>query len=401
MSRNKVVVNSTLSDLKKFTFIVKNRKEIIEGASQAPLLRTYGVNETAKALHPSRLHLLVKKVVPMGGGVKSFVLTNNLNKGTQALPYFKAGQFIALSFKVGSSYVTRPYSIVSSPALALTNNEYIISVKPAQNGFASSYILNNWRAGTAIEAVGPYGNFCYNPVRDEKKIVGIAGGSGVSPFISLAQAIADGTEDAQLTLLYGCRKLSDATFKPLLDELMQRCNRVKAVYVFSDEKVDKCERGFISRAIIEKYAPERYSLFVCGPASLYRFIASEVSLMNIERKNIRFEVFDITKNLNSFEEFLKDKEGKEFYLTVYKRGDIIAELKCRCDESILTALERGGIAAPSLCRSGECGFCRSKLTAGEVFIPKETDKRRIADAKFNFIHPCCTYPASDVAIEIF
>ncbi|HOD02630.1 MAG TPA: 2Fe-2S iron-sulfur cluster-binding protein [Clostridiales bacterium] len=401
MSKNKVVVRSTLGDLKKFASIVSTRKGIIESASQSPLLRTYGVNETAKALHPPVLHLIVKKVVPMGGGVKSFVLTNNLNKGTQALPYFKAGQYIGLSFKIGNSFVTRPYSIVSSPALALKNNEYIITVKPKYNGFASSYILNNWRTGTAIDAVGPYGNFCYSPIRDEKTILGVAGGSGVSPFISLAQAIADGTEDVDLILLYGCRKLSDATFKPLLDELMQSCKRVKAVYVFSDEKVDKCERGFVSRAIIEKYAPERYSLFVCGPASLYRFIASEVSLMDIERKNIRFEVFDKTKNLGSFEEFIEEKEGKEFYLTVYKRGDIIAELKCHADESILAALERGGVAAHSLCRSGECGFCRSKLTAGEVFIPKETDKRRMADAKYNIIHPCCTYPASDVAIEIF
>lgn len=401
MSRNKVVVRSTFSDIRKFASIVTVRKGIIEEASASPLLRTHSVNETAKALHPQTLHLIVKKVVAMSGGVKSFVLTNNLNKGTQSLPYFKAGQYIGLRFKVGKSLVTRPYSITSSPSLALKNNEYIITVKPVQNGFASTYILRTWRAGTTVDAVGPHGNFCFNPIRDEENVVGVAGGSGIAPFISLAQAIADGTEDANLTLLYSCRKLSDAIFKPLLDEISEQSDKVKVVYIFSDEKVEHCERGFISKAIIEKYAPENYSMFVCGPVSLYKFIASEISLMNIERKNIRFETLGDPKIPASLEGFPEKAKDKEFYLTVFKRGDIIAELKCVAGESLLTALERGGVAAPALCHSGDCGFCRSELKAGEVFIPKSTDKRRMADAKHNIIHPCCTYPISDVAIEIF
>lgn len=401
MSKNRVVVRSTFGDLRKFASIVTARKEMIENASDSPLLRTHAVNESARSLHPEKLYLVVKKVVPMGGGVKSFVLTNDLNKGTQSLPYFKAGQYIGVRFKIGKSLVTRPYSIASSPALALQNNEYIITVKPAANGFASPYILGHWRAGTAVEAIGPCGNFCYNPLRDEETVVGAAGGGGVTPFISLAQAIADGTEDFNLTLLYGCRKLSDAVFKPLLDELSESCEKIKVVYVFSDEKADGCERGFISKAIIEKYAPERYSLFVCGPASLYGFIASELSLMNLERKNIRFETLGEPVNPSSTQGYPEKAKDKEFYLTVYRRGEIIAELKCIAGETLLTALERGAVAAPSLCRSGECGFCRSRLRAGEVFIPKGTDKRRAADAGYNIVHPCRAYPVSDVAIEIF
>ena len=400
MSKNKVVVRSTFKDIKRFASMIPVRKGIIESASPAPLLKTHSANMTAAALHPEVMHLVVKKVVPMGGGIKNYVLTNDLNKGTQSLAYFKAGQYLSLRLKIGKSLVSRPYSIASSPQLALSN-EYIITVKPVEDGFVSTYILNNWKRGTTVDAIGPDGHFCYEPLRDEETILGIAGGNGITPFISMAQAIADGTENMNLTLLYGCRKLSDAVFKSLLDELAASCPKIKVVYVFSDERVDKCERGFVSRAIIEKYAPEKFTIFVCGPSSLYRFIASELSLLDIERKKIRFELFGEIKHPALIPEFPEEAKGKEFFLTVFKRGQIIYELPCLSEESLLTALERGGAVINSSCRSGECGYCRSRLKDGQIFIPKGTDKRRFADAKYGYIHPCCTYPVSDVAIEIF
>ena len=71
------------------------------------------------------------------------------------------------------------------------------------------------------------------------------------------------------------------------------------------------------------------------------------------------------------------------------------------DESLLVAVERAGIAAPSRCRSGECGWCRSRLVSGEVYIPEKTDGRRAADIDYNYIHPCSTFPLSDVVLEVY
>lgn len=55
---------------------------------------------------------------------------------------------------------------------------------------------------------------------------------------------------------------------------------------------------------------------------------------------------------------------------------------------------------PSRCRSGECGWCHSRLISGKVYIPKALDGRRLADEKYGYIHPCCTFPISDIAIEV-
>ncbi|HZJ75712.1 MAG TPA: iron-sulfur cluster-binding domain-containing protein [Clostridia bacterium] len=401
MSSDKVVIRSNFNDLKSFARLVKIRKDAIENTPVSPLIKTHTVNDVAKMLHPEKLFLKVKRVVPMDGGVKSFVLTNDFNKGTQSLPYFISGQHISVRLAIGKAFATRSYTIVSSPRLALTDNEYIITVKPTQNGFASSFILNRWHKGSAIEATAPSGNFYYNPLRDKKDVLGIAGDIGITPFISLAQAIDDGTENANLTLIYGCRKLSDAIFKPLLDDLSERNPNIKVAYVFSDEKVEKCERGFITRAIVQKYAPESYSLFMSGPPSLYKAVAAELSLISVERKDIRLAPIYGRRNPDLLVDYPEKAKDKEFYMTVYKRNDIIAEIKCFSYETLLNALERNGIKTFNICRGGECDCCRSRLTAGEVFVPKATDKRRGVDPKYNIINLCSTYPISDVAIELF
>lgn len=401
MSSDKVVVHSNFNDLKNFARLVKIRKDAINNTPVSPLIKTHTVNDVANMLHPEKLFLKIKKVVPMDGGVKSFVLTNDFNKGTQSLPYFISGQHISVRLAIGKAFATRSYTIVSSPRLALTDNEYIITVTPTQNGFASSFILNSWRKGTAVEAAPPFGNFYYNPLRDKKDILGIASDSGITSFVSLAQAIDDGTENANLTLIYGCRKLSDAIFKPLLDDLSKRNPNIKVSYVFSDEKVEKCERGFITRAIVQKYAPENYSLFMSGPPSLYKAVAAELSLISVARKDIRLAPIYGHRNPDLLMDYPEKSKDKEFYMTVYKRGDIIAEIKCFSYETLLNALERNGIKTFNICRGGECDCCRSRLTAGEVFVPKAADKRRFIDAKYNIINLCGTYAISDIAIELF
>ena len=65
----------------------------------------------------------------------------------------------------------------------------------------------------------------------------------------------------------------------------------------------------------------------------------------------------------------------------------------------LRELEKAGVVVPSLCRSGECSTCRTKLISGTVFHPG-TELLRKADMRFGYIHPCVTYPVSDISILI-
>ena len=97
--------------------------------------------------------------------------------------------------------------------------------------------------------------------------------------------------------------------------------------------------------------------------------------------------------------FSKDAAGKTYTVTVLIRGES-QSVSCRADQTLLDALEKAGIRAPSHCRSGECGWCHSRLVSGDVYIPEDTDGRRLADKKFGWIHPCCSYPTSDVTLDV-
>ncbi|MCR4616021.1 MAG: 2Fe-2S iron-sulfur cluster binding domain-containing protein [Clostridiales bacterium] len=392
----KVVIKSNAADIKKFLETITGRRAKFKNGASTPLPKTYAVNETANKLHPNKQRLVIKDIIVHSDDVKSFILAP---AGDAPLAYFRAGQYLSLSLKIGGALLTRPYSIASSPAEALAGI-YNITVKRVPDGFVSGYILDNWIVGQEVTAYAPEGNFYYEPIRDAHTVVGIAGGSGITPFLSLAKSIADGTEDAELILLYGSRTEDDILFKPEFDALMEQCDKIKVVYVLSDSKTKGYEHGFIDKKLILKYAPEKFSVFVCGPGAMYNFVAKELETMDIPKKFIRFELFGETKNPAAIQGFPPEAVGKTFNCTV-KCLDEEKVIPCSSEESVLVALERAGIAVPSRCRSGECGFCRSKLVSGEVFIPASTDGRRIADVKFGYIHPCCSYPTSDISIKIF
>ncbi len=383
-----------------FTKMTPARNEIIDAAPARalPKASSYLPNQIAAALHPEVQHLKVTRIRVWSPDTKSYFLVPDEEKGTEKLAYFSAGQYISLSMKIGESFVTRPYSLASSPKEALAG-EYMITVRRAAGGFVSDYILDNWQEGTKVTASAPLGEFTYEPLRDAKYIVGLAGGSGITPFRSLARAIADGDEDAELTLLYGSRTRADAVFAAEFEILAKSCPRFRYVNVLSDEEAPGYEHGFLSAELIKKYAPEgEYSVFLCGPKAMYDFLDKELPKLGLRRKFIRHELFGEVKD-PSKEAGYPGADAERYQLTVRICGEEKV-ISCGAKETLLVAMEKGGIAAPSHCRSGVCGWCRSKLVSGNVFVPASVDGRREADLIYGFVHPCCTFPLSDIVLDV-
>lgn len=389
MGKKKFTVNGNLKDSINTVKFLTERIKFVNGA--APVLPTrtddFGVNKVAKSLHPKEQKLVISRIEEHADIAKSYYFRSE----AAPLAYFKAGQYLTFKLEIGNSVVTRSYSIASSPASALSG-EYQITVKRISDGFVSDYILNNWKVGDKVTAYAPEGNMTYSRLRDAETIVAIAGGSGITPFLSLARAIDNGDESCSLTLLYGCRNSDEILFKAELDSLAEKNEKINVIYVLSHSDEEGYEKGFVSADIISKYAPEgKYSIFVCGPGGLYKFLETELPKLELERKYIRFEVFSSGKKA--------DEEPKEYHITVIDRGEETV-IKASSNETVLCAFERAGIEVPARCHTGECGFCRSKLVSGKVYIPEGEDKRRIADMQFNFIHPCCCYPESDLVVRI-
>jgi ferredoxin len=110
-------------------------------------------------------------------------------------------------------------------------------------------------------------------------------------------------------------------------------------------------------------------------------------------------VYGEVKDIKTYSNFPKGLAENTFKIEV-RMGDLNKVIPAKVSESILVAMERAGLNPPSKCRSGECGYCRSTLISGKVYINPLTDKRRMADVLYNNFHPCSSYPITDIVINV-
>ena len=188
--------------------------------------------------------------------------------------------------------------------------------------------------------------------------------------------------------------------KEELEALAQKCSKIKVIHVLSDEEAEGYEHGFITADLIRKYAPdgEDYSLFLCGPQAMYDFVDAEIEKLGLRPKFVRHELFGEYFHPEKNDDYTGDIQA-DFTLTVKMAGKTFT-VPAKADTSILRSLEAAGLEAPNHCRSGQCGFCHAQLLSGEAYTPKAVDGRRMADLTYGYIHPCCSFPLSDLVLDV-
>lgn len=380
-----------LADMLKFKHLKDNRLKAIDETQIKPIQR-HKINDLADYYHPKKQYLVLDKIVDENETTKSFLFKPDESMGTKKLAYFKSGSYVSLYVKIGDSIASRAYAISSSPKEAL-EGIYRITIKRKEGGFVSEYMLDQAKVGDKMYCTEPGGFLTYDRLRDAKHVVAIAGGTGITPFVSIANAIKDGIEDFDLTILYGVNKFSDRIFGEELDEIMKATDKVKVVYVTADKRSKGDEYGYVTAEIIKKYAPKKepYSVFVSGPNGLFSFLETQLPELKLEQKYIRLEKSPMT--------LTPEDPEKEYEITVHIEGEA-KTIKAKANETILNALERSDIAIRAKCHLGGCGYCRSRLLKGTVACTK-LNKQSDLDKKLGYIHPCCTYPTSDLEIEVY
>jgi glycine betaine catabolism B len=386
-------------DMAKMFALASLREEQIAAAPESPDLAD-PVNALSRRLYPDRLRMMVKRVVDETADTRTFCF--GPAPGTGGLPPFRAGQYLSLKVAVEGTPVTRPYSLSSAPAEARSGFE--LTIRRQAGGFVTEHIWRQWRAGTVVEATGPHGNFYHEPLRDSRSVVTLAGGSGITPFRSMIREIASGHSDLNLTLLYGSRSSEQIIFRDELTALAAEYpDKLKVIYVLSDpESGWRGRTGLLDAALIRETAGdlESKSFFVCGPPAMYRFVKRQLQELAIEWRRVRFELAGSPEDITLEPGYpAAAAAGKIFQVTV-RSGSRSHSLSAAAEESILSALERAGLAPDSRCRSGECGFCRALLVSGDTFVRPEGDGRRAADRVLGFLHPCSAYPLSDLVLQV-
>jgi len=414
-------IKGFLKDVGGASRVTRARLAAFERAPEKPVTID-PIAETAREWHPGLLDLVVTDIRPAS---RTAVTVRFQREDGKKLPVFYAGQYIALEFDVDGKIISRPYSISSAPFEARGENPFVeITVRKSKgDGFIADFVNTELRIGSKVKGSMGCGQFYYEPLRDAKNVMALAGGTGITPFVSMAKEIAHGTLDMDLTILYGSVSSDDIILKEELEKIVSGqsgsgqigsgkgdsgqsdseqigSGRVHIVHVISGDEPDWTgERGFLSADLIRKYMKGDTSCFICGPQAMYSFLRSELEKLDIPKRRVRFEVFGSAKDVTVFAGFPQEVKDKTFELTVVRgiHEDIIP---AKATESLVMALERAGIRIETSCRSGECGLCRTKVISGNVFISPEGDGRRAADKDFGYVHACSAYPVSDLKIKI-
>ncbi len=367
--------NNVIKDIWGVMHITQKREEAFNSASEEPVVKD-NIKELALSLHPGKFNARVTEIR------NSSKCSKIIRLESDKFAYFKSGQFLTLELDIESSHITRPYSIISSPKDAL-NGFVEIAVGDYPDGFVSKYLCNDLKVNDELIIEAPLGEFYYNAIRDSKDVLCIAGGMGITPFLSMARSVEDNILDINLTIIH-CVKSNDNI--PLYEEFKKiKSNHVKILYIV--ENID----GFVSGDVIKANSTNDTTYFICGSKGMYEYVNDILTSHNVSKRRIRKEVYS---NNN-----LRIEKPRSFNISVI-RGINKIDIKALENESIATALERNGLKIHTACRSGVCGACRIRVLSGEFYIPEESDYRRHQDKEFNYVHACMTYPKTDMEIKI-
>ena len=363
-----------------------------------------GLERLCDRIHPKKQLLRISDIKELSHDTKLFRFVSE--KQNKPLAPFRAGQYIGVSVEINGVRTSRPYSLVSSPnQLAY----YELGIRKKTGGFVSPHLVDNAKIGDLFESTEPMGNLYYNPIFHGKNLVFIAGGCGITPFISFLRDITEKTVPLNIWLIYGALTEKDILFRNELEDMQSRRNNLKIKFVLSEPESDwtgAC--GFITKDMISSDigALNNKYYYIVGNRAMYGFIQQELNILGIPRHKTYFEAFgvpdDITKVIGWPEE-VKPSDKVQIKLIYRNNGREVKETyEASCVEPLLNSIEkltRDELLIENGCRSGECALCRTKMISGKVFVPPEVTIRDV-DKKHGFIHPCISYPLTNLEIDL-
>lgn len=348
--------------------------------------------------HTATMSLRVTEIIHETASTKTF----RLERTDGPLPLFQAGQYVNLFVEIDGVRTSRPFTPSSRPGSAFLD----LTVKQTPGGFVSSYLLGRTRVGDCFETTGPDGHFHTDEITDREELVFLAGGSGITPFMSMIRDRVGRGWTKRVHLLYGCRVPEDVIFGRELvrvaDELPD-CFRYSLV-ISEPPSGYVGLTGLLDRELIRRQVgapgepgtPGDRSYYLCGSGQMADFGRRELLALGVPGHRIKLDLSgpprDVTQELGWPAGVSRDKS---LALVVQGRG----RYRVRAGEPLMNALERFGIVTPARCRSGACGVCRVRVLTGRVFMPPGTAIRE-SDKVHGYIHACVAYPLTDLELQI-
>ncbi|MCC7252675.1 PDR/VanB family oxidoreductase [Hyphomicrobium sp.] len=276
----------------------------------------------------------VAEVEPVASRIKRFRL---VSADGEPLSEFSGGSHVTVCMQAPDRLIRNPYSLMSCPSDTSSYQIGVLKVPDSRGG--SEFMHENVSIGTELEISEPLNLF--PPAKLARKHILVAGGIGITPFMSMMSELE--SVGADFELHYGVRSLAEGAFCKLLET---RYGPRVHLYFQDKGQLVPLEQVLASQ-------PLGTHVYVCGPKPMIDWALRSATLAGWPDENIHSE------------QFTAPPIGKPFVARLVRTG---REVTVGGHQSILEALEQNGIDAPFLCRGGACGQCETAVTSCDGFI---------------------------------
>ncbi|MFK7892199.1 MAG: 1,2-phenylacetyl-CoA epoxidase subunit PaaE [Granulosicoccus sp.] len=318
---------------------------------------------------------------------------------------FIQGQYLTFRRAFEGEELRRSYSICAGRHEGVLR----VGIKRVEGGCFSTWANEELAVGETIEAMPPMGAF-HTALSSAKarNYLFFAGGSGITPVLSLIKTTLATEPKSSLTLVYGNRSSNTIMFREELDDLKNRyMDRISIVHILDSEAqdidlfagridADKCSllfKGCVDIASIDL-------AFICGPEPMMLTIAQSLREHGLDDDQIKFELFASSQpGRLSRKTISTTHAGKEAVCkaTITIDGTTREVAMAKNGETVLDAALGANLDAPYACKAGVCSTCRAMVLEGEVEMQKN---HALEDYEVNrgYVLTCQCFPLSDTVV---
>jgi ring-1,2-phenylacetyl-CoA epoxidase subunit PaaE len=318
---------------------------------------------------------------------------------------FRAGQHLALRAEIDGEEVRRTYSLCTAP----DEQDWMVTVKRIAGGVFSNWAGDNLKAGDTLDVMPPHGSFTTSfDVGRRRHLVGIAGGSGITPVISLLRTTLKEEPESRFTLLYGNRDSSSVIFLEELARLKDRhMDRLELHHFLAEEEGDvELFNGMLDRERCDEALEHLIGdvgkvddWFICGPGPMMDAAEAALTDRGVARERIHIERFTADRPPESLVKEMAELQSKAAGIMMAVTLDGRTRRVEFSKSNILDSVREAGLPAPFACKAGVCATCRAKVIGGKVEMAARyglTDE----EVEAGYVLTCQSVPAGDgVAVD--
>lgn len=317
---------------------------------------------------------------------------------------YLAGQFLTIKANIDGEEVRRAYSLCSSPVEDL---HLSVATKRVQGGKMSNWLNDNVKVGDELEVMAPQGKFFVETKPSNKNTyVLFAGGSGITPMLSILRAILKEEPGSKILLVYANRDEKSIIFKDQIEKLNKRyAGKFNVLHILEEGDGSYCHyTGRINLDIIADILQKSVGMmslfakyYVCGPTPMMDVVLEGLEKKKINKKNIFQEKFTASDSTKEIKEITEKVSSDKVTATISLDGKK-KTFELRTGVDILTSVMEAGMDPPYACQIGACSTCKAKVISGSA---KMIEREALTDEEITegYILTCQAHPTSS-EIEI-